>query len=76
VDEKFVECNIPSGISVSDETHRGANVRPLFNNQFFVLDWSDNYSIKMNGIEILGLTNQRQWSVNGLRSAHVHVLDR
>lgn len=42
VDEKFVECNIPSGISVSDETHRGANVRPLLNNQFFVLAWSNN----------------------------------
>jgi hypothetical protein len=75
VDGGQAECDIPVGLTVQDETHGGVPVLPLLDNQYFVLAWSDNYSVLQNGNALLGLANQRQWAITGSRALHVQVID-
>ncbi len=75
VDGGYAETNIPEGLRVIDETFGGAVVQPYLGTQAFVLAWSDNYRVMLNDVEVLGLANQRQWSVSGPRAAHVEILE-
>jgi hypothetical protein len=75
VDEGAAEVDIPDNLSVIDLTNGNAVVQPLLNNQYFVLAWSDNYSVLMNGNPIMGLANQRQWAVSGPGAAQIQVLE-
>ena len=74
VDTGCAEVEIPHGFVITDETNGGA-VLPLLDNQYFILAWMDNYSISYHGNSILGLSNQRQWSLSGPRASHVDALD-
>ena len=60
------EVNIPEGLVVLDETN-GVPLLPLEGYPFFILVWSDNYTVNLNGVLIMSLTNQRQWAVSGDR---------
>ena len=62
VDDGFVGVNIPAGLVVYDDTNNGI-VRKLSNRQEFLLAWSDSYTITLNGVLIIQLNTQRQWSV-------------
>ena len=62
VDDGFVGVNIPAGLVVYDDTNNGI-VRKLSNRQDFLLAWSDSYTITLNGVLIIQLNTQRQWSV-------------
>lgn len=75
VDGGFAEIPIPPGLVVRDETHGGAPVLPLLGNPYFVLAWTDNYSVELNGAIILGMANQRQWAISGPRAAHFQLID-
>jgi hypothetical protein len=75
VDGGQAECDIPVGLTVQDETHGGVPVLPLLDKQYFVLAWSDNYSILQNGNALLELANQRQWAITGSCALHVEVID-
>lgn len=68
------EIDIPRGIEVMDETNK-VKVLPFINEKYFLLGWTDNYSVKMNGEQILGLTNKRQWSVTGKPSTPFHIIE-
>jgi hypothetical protein len=63
------------GLIVRDETHGGAPVYPYLGTQAFVLAWSDNYSLLINNNLVLGIENQRQWSVTGPRASHVQLIE-
>lgn len=73
VDEANGEIDIPNGLIVLDHTNGDAKVKPLLNNQYFVLAWSDNYSVMINNVSIMGLENLRQWAVTG--ASQVQVFD-
>jgi hypothetical protein len=75
VDEGNAEIEIPDGLRVIDNTHNNVLVDRLLDNQYYVLAWSDNYSIELNNATILGLSSQRQWSISGPRAAEVLSLD-
>jgi len=63
------------GLIVRDETHGGAHVVPYLATQAFVLAWSDSYSVLINNNLVLGLANQRQWSVTRPKAAHVQIIN-
>ena len=65
--EEAAEVNIPDGLEVFDDTNGGLPVLPFSNTQAFGLAWTDNYTVKLNGVPIMGLMNQRQWAVTGER---------
>lgn len=69
------EVNIPDGVEVFDDTNGGVPVFPIIATQFFVLAWSDNYTVKLNGIPIMGLMNQRQWDVTGDRDTAFRIIE-
>lgn len=69
------EVNIPEGIEVIDETNGGLTVLPLIHTQSFVLAWTDNYTVKYNGEPVLGLTNQRRWTITGKREVEFHSVE-
>lgn len=75
VDEGNAEINIPDTLVVLDQTHGDIAVQPLLNNQYFVLAWSDNYSVVYHDETVMGLANQRQWAVTGPRAAQVQVFE-
>ena len=62
VDDSFAEIPIPDGLVIRDITNNVA-VAPFL--QFFVLAWSDTYSISFNDELITELATQRQWSLRG-----------
>lgn len=62
VDESFAEIPIPNGFVIRDITNNVA-VAPFL--QFFMLAWSDTYSISFNDELITELATQRQWSLRG-----------
>ena len=75
INNEQAEINIPANLLVVDQTNGNAQVQPLLSNQYFVLAWSVNYAVIYDGVSIMGLTNQRQWAVSGLRESQVQVLD-
>ena len=75
VDEGSAEIDIPDRLVVLDHSNGDAAVMPLLNNQYFVLAWTDSYSVQFEGNTVMGLANQRQWAVTGPRALQVQVLD-
>lgn len=69
------EVNIPDGLEVFDDTNGGLPVFPLLNNPYFILAWTDNYTVKLNGVPVMGLRNQRQWAVTGERETAFRTLE-
>eukprot|EP01041_Mallomonas_annulata_P009272 gene9272-19247_t len=59
VDAEAVEVDIPEGIIVHDNTNNIQTQPTFLGAQFFVLCWSDNYTITLNGETVLDLSNQR-----------------
>ena len=75
VDEGNAEIDIPDRLVVLDHSNGDAAVIPLLNNQYFVLAWTDSYSVQFEGNDVMGLANQREWAVTGPRPQQVQVLD-
>jgi hypothetical protein len=65
---------IPNGLAIRDITHNVA-VAPFPKVQFFMLAWSDTYSISLNGELIIELATQRQWSLLGPPGRVIRTLD-
>jgi hypothetical protein len=65
VDDSFTEVPIPNGLAIHDITNNVPVAPPAANVHFFVLAWSDTYSISFNGELIAELATQRQWSLRG-----------
>ena len=65
VDDSFCEIPIPNGLVIRDITNNVAVAPAAPNVQFFVLAWSDTYSITFNGELITELATHRQWSLRG-----------
>ena len=65
VDDSFCEIPIPNGLVIRDITNNVAVAPATPNVQFFVLAWSDTYSITFNGELITELATHRQWSLRG-----------
>ena len=59
------EVPIPNGLVIHDVTNNVPVVPPAVNVHFFVLAWTDNYLITFNGIVVMELATQRQWSLRG-----------
>ena len=57
------EVNIPDGLVIHDVTNNVVVAPVTKNHPFFVLAWSDTYSITHNNIEVMYLSTQRLWSV-------------
>jgi hypothetical protein len=68
VNEGSAEVPVPEGLVVQDVTNNVV-VEPFLGNNYFVVAWNDDYTISLNGILIVGLANQRQWSVSGPRGS-------
>ncbi|KAJ3179077.1 hypothetical protein HDU85_005032, partial [Gaertneriomyces sp. JEL0708] len=62
VDAAAAEVPLPAGLTVFDNTNN-VNVNPIIGTQFFILAWTDNYVVRLNGTDILALDNQRQWAL-------------
>ena len=75
VDDSFSEVPIPNGLVIRDITNNVAVAPPAANVQFFVLAWSDTYSISFNGELITELTTQRQWSLRGPPDRAIGTID-
>ena len=75
VDDGFAQVDIPNGIAVHDNTNN-IPLLPLYQGaQFFVLAWSDNYTITVDGVIVLDLSNQRQWALRGRLDREVSTID-
>jgi hypothetical protein len=70
VDDGNASIYIPAGFTIMDNTNNVA-VAPLAGLQFYVLAWSDNYTLSYNGQLVLSLCNQRQWSLMGPENVQV-----
>lgn len=64
-EDSFSEVPIPEGLVIYDMNNSVAVTPPASTVQFFVLSWTDNYSIRFNGEVIAELVSQRQWSLRG-----------
>ena len=64
-----LETDIPNGIKVYDVTNR-VYLTPLKKTKYFVLGWTDNYSITFHDVPILDLVNERSWNVT---TYHHHI---
>lgn len=65
INDISLQVAIPDGIAVYDNTNK-IDVKPLPGNsgtKFFILCYSDNYIISMNGRIILELSNKHQWEL-------------
>ena len=75
VDDSFAEIPIPNGLVIRDITNNVAVAPAAPNVQFFVLAWSDTYSITFNGELITELATQRQWSLRGPPDRAIGTID-
>lgn len=73
VDDRGAAINIPPGFTVTDNTNN-LPVAPAPGVQYFVLAWSDNYTLALNGQPILTFDNQRQWSLMGPTKVQVDTI--
>ncbi|KAJ3155419.1 hypothetical protein HDU86_004321 [Geranomyces michiganensis] len=64
VDAAAAEVALPAGLSVFDVSNQ-VPVAPLVGTNFFVLAWTDNYVVRLNGTDLVNLDNQRQWALRG-----------
>jgi hypothetical protein len=65
VNDGYVEVEVPDGFTITDHTNGDITVvKPVGREEYF-LGWADNYTMKLNGIVVMRLTNQRQWAVQG-----------
>ena len=74
VDDGFVGVNIPAGLVIYDDTNNGI-VRKFPNRPEFCLAWSDSYTITLNGVLIIQLNTQRQWSVRSGPEQEVKTIE-
>jgi hypothetical protein len=75
VDDSFSEIPIPNGLVIRDITNNVAVAPPAANVQFFVLAWSDTYSISFNGELIAELATRREWSLRGPPDRAIRTMD-
>ena len=75
VDDSFSEISIPNGLVIRDITNNVPVAPPTADVQFFVLAWSDTYSIIFNGELITELATQRQWSLRGPLNRAIRTID-
>ena len=75
VDDSFCEIPIPNGLVIRDITNNVPVAPPAAGVQFFVLAWSDTYSIIFNGELITELATQRQWSLRGPPDRAIGTID-
>jgi hypothetical protein len=74
VDDGNDSIHIPAGFTIMDNTNNVA-VDPLAGGlQFYVLAWSDNYTLSYNGQLVLSLYYQRQWSLMGPANVQVTAI--
>lgn len=74
VDDSSAEVPIPNGFVIRDITNN-VTVAPCRNAKFFMLAWSDTYSISLNGELITELATQRHWSLSGPPDRVIRTLD-
>ena len=60
VDDNAAAISIPDGLVIHDDTNNANVARVDPNVAFFVLAWSDNYTITFNGVVVTELATQRQ----------------
>ena len=75
VDDSFSEISIPNGLVIRDITNNVPVAPPTADVQFFVLAWSDTYSIIFNGELITELATQRQWSLRAPPNRAIRTID-
>ena len=75
VDDSFAKISIPNGLVIRDITNNVPVAPPAADVQFFVLAWSDTYSIIFNGELITELATQRQWSLRGPPNRAIRTID-
>ncbi len=68
------EVAIPSGMEVFDETNR-LYVKPFLEKNYFILCWTENYSIHQDKKQLLYLSNKRSWAVHGDPKIPVTIMD-
>jgi hypothetical protein len=72
--DSSAEVPIPNGLVVRVITNNVA-IAPCRNAKFFLLAWSDTYSISLNGELITELATQRQWSLLGPPDRVIRTFD-
>ena len=63
VDDGAVQVDIPQGIVVRDNTNNTELPTIFPGANFYVLAWSDNYTITYQGQIVVDLSTQRQWDL-------------
>lgn len=73
LNEGFVEVEVPVGFSITDHSNGDIDVvKPRGREEYF-LGWTDNYSMKLNGVVVVKLINQRQWAIQGPIEREIHL---
>ncbi len=65
VNEGFVEVKVPDGFSITDHSNGDIDVIKPHGREEYFIGWADNYSMKLNGVVVIKLINQRQWDIQG-----------
>jgi hypothetical protein len=75
VNEGFMEVKVPDGFAITDHSNGDIDVvKPVGREEYF-LGWTDNYSMKLNGIVVMKLINQRQWAIQGATEREIMSLE-
>ena len=64
-DEMSNKINIPDGIVVYTYDYQNIKTKVIHKciGQAYPLCWTDNYTIELNAVEIIHITNQRKWNI-------------